>query len=86
MRTQALLNAATVESLLAAAVAAPSIHNTQPWRFRLDPDSQVLEVHSAPERTLPLTDPMHRAQYLSVGGRRSSTSGSPLFTWAGDQR
>ncbi|MEU5592835.1 nitroreductase family protein [Streptomyces sp. NPDC020298] len=67
MRTQALLDAATVESLLAAAVAAPSIHNTQPWRFRLDSGSQVLEVHSAPERTLPLTDPMHRAQYLSVG-------------------
>ncbi|GAA3791250.1 Acg family FMN-binding oxidoreductase [Streptomyces phyllanthi] len=67
MRTQALLDVATVESLLAAAVAAPSIHNTQPWRFRLNPDSQVLEVHSAPERTLPLTDPTHRAQYLSVG-------------------
>ncbi|WP_327318800.1 Acg family FMN-binding oxidoreductase [Streptomyces sp. NBC_01235] len=67
MRTQALLDAATAESLLAAAVAAPSIHNTQPWRFRLDRDSQMLEVHSAPERTLPLTDPTHRAQYLSVG-------------------
>ncbi|MFF7645245.1 Acg family FMN-binding oxidoreductase [Streptomyces canus] len=67
MRTRTLLDAATVESLLAAAVAAPSIHNTQPWRFRLDPDSQVLEVHSASERTLPLTDPVHRAQYLSVG-------------------
>ncbi|MFI6810175.1 hypothetical protein ACIBO6_35080 [Streptomyces luteogriseus] len=51
MRTLARLATATVESLLAAAVAAPSIHNTQPWRFRLDPGSQVLEVHSAPERT-----------------------------------
>ncbi|MFF3942960.1 Acg family FMN-binding oxidoreductase [Streptomyces phaeofaciens] len=67
MRTQAPLDAATLESLLAAAVAAPSIHNTQPWRFRFDPDSQVLEVRSAPERTLPLADPTHRAQYLSVG-------------------
>ena len=67
MRTQTPLDAATVTSLLTAAVAAPSIHNTQPWRFRLDPHSQVLEVHSAPERTLPLSDPTHRAQYLSVG-------------------
>ncbi|MGA5710447.1 Acg family FMN-binding oxidoreductase [Streptomyces cellulosae] len=67
MRTRAVLDAATIESLLAAAVAAPSIHNTQPWSFRLDPGNQVLEVHSAPERTLPLTDPTHRAQYLSVG-------------------
>ncbi|MDL2076205.1 nitroreductase family protein [Streptomyces sp. GXMU-J15] len=67
MRAQAVLDAATLESLLAAAVAAPSIHNTQPWRFRLDPDTQVLQVRSAPERTLPLADPVHRAQYLSVG-------------------
>ncbi|MFG2561834.1 Acg family FMN-binding oxidoreductase [Streptomyces sp. NPDC048496] len=65
-RTRAL-DSATVESLLAAAVAAPSIHNTQPWRFHVDPDSQVLEVRSAPERRLPLTDPTHRAQHLSVG-------------------
>lgn len=67
MRTQVQPDAATVESLLAAAVAAPSIHNTQPWRFRLDPESQALEVHAAPTRTLPLADPVHRAQYLSVG-------------------
>ncbi|MER6415334.1 Acg family FMN-binding oxidoreductase [Streptomyces humidus] len=67
MSTRTRLDAATVESLLAAAVAAPSIHNTQPWRFRPDPDRRLLEVHSAPERTLPLTDPTHRAQYLSVG-------------------
>ncbi|PWI12915.1 hypothetical protein DI272_01195 [Streptomyces sp. Act143] len=67
MRTQAPLDAVTVETLLAAAVAAPSIHNTQPWHFRLDPGGQVLEVHAVPERTLPLADPTHRAQYLSVG-------------------
>ncbi|MDN3026161.1 nitroreductase family protein [Streptomyces sp. S.PB5] len=67
MRTRAPLDALTVETLLAAAVAAPSIHNTQPWHFRLDSGSQVLEIHAAPERTLPLTDPTHRAQYLSVG-------------------
>jgi hypothetical protein len=67
MRSIQALEPDTVEALLTAAGSAPSIHNTQPWRFRLDPNSQVLEVHSAPERTLPLTDPMHRAQYLSVG-------------------
>jgi nitroreductase len=67
MRSIQALQPDTVESLLTAAGAAPSIHNTQPWRFHLDRDSQVLEVHSAPERTLPQTDPTHRAQYLSVG-------------------
>lgn len=67
MRTRDVRDAATLESLLAAAVAAPSIHNTQPWRFGLDVHHQVLEVRSAPQRTLPLADPLHRAQYLSVG-------------------
>jgi nitroreductase len=61
------LDSATVESLLAAAVAAPSIHNTQPWRFHVDARDRLLEVHAVPERTLPLTDPTHRAGHLSVG-------------------
>lgn len=67
MHTPTPLDAATVESLLAAAVAAPSIHNTQPWQFRLDPDSRSIEVHVDRERVLPRTDPQRRAQYLSVG-------------------
>lgn len=29
------LDAFTLEKRASAAVAAPSIHNTQPWRFRL---------------------------------------------------
>ncbi|NUS15187.1 MAG: hypothetical protein HOY69_27950, partial [Streptomyces sp.] len=32
------LDAQTLEKCVAAAVAAPSFFNTQPWRFRLDPD------------------------------------------------
>ncbi|MFJ9863827.1 Acg family FMN-binding oxidoreductase [Streptomyces sp. NPDC101165] len=61
------LDAASLETLLAAAVAAPSIHNTQPWRFRVDPHDQSLEIRAVPERMLPLADPDSRAQYLSVG-------------------
>ncbi|UUU19017.1 Acg family FMN-binding oxidoreductase [Streptomyces sp. DSM 40750] len=61
------VDATAVRSLLAAAVAAPSIHNTQPWRFGLDPDSRSVEVWADRGRPLPMTDPDLRAQHLSVG-------------------
>ncbi|MGW7791553.1 Acg family FMN-binding oxidoreductase [Streptomyces tricolor] len=52
---------------MAAAVAAPSIHNTQPWRFGLRADTGSLEVRVDSRRALPQTDPDRRAQHLSVG-------------------
>ncbi|WP_406840431.1 Acg family FMN-binding oxidoreductase [Streptomyces sp. AHU1] len=61
------VDAATVRTLLAAAVAAPSIHNTQPWRFGLDPDTGVIQVRLDRARRLPKADPRLRAQHLSVG-------------------
>jgi hypothetical protein len=61
------VDATAVQALLAAAVAAPSIHNTQPWRFRLDPVARAIEVRADRERALPLADPYGRAGYLSVG-------------------
>ncbi|GGZ20476.1 Acg family FMN-binding oxidoreductase [Streptomyces poonensis] len=61
------VDATALQALLAAAVAAPSIHNTQPWRFGLDPDSRSIEVRADRRRRLPLADPDLRAQYLSVG-------------------
>jgi nitroreductase len=67
MQRQPVLDGATLETLVSAAVAAPSIHNTQPWRFRLDEPSRTVQVHAAPERGLPLADPLGRALHLSVG-------------------
>ncbi|MFF8193443.1 Acg family FMN-binding oxidoreductase [Streptomyces bobili] len=61
------VDAAAVEVLLAAAVAAPSIHNTQPWRFGLDPESRSIEVRVDRRRRLSVADPDLRAQHLSVG-------------------
>ncbi|WJV44758.1 Acg family FMN-binding oxidoreductase [Streptomyces flavofungini] len=61
------LDAATLEKLVSAAVAAPSVHNTQPWRFRLDPDTVTLEIHAAAERGLRHIDPFGRALHVSVG-------------------
>ncbi|MGW3248936.1 Acg family FMN-binding oxidoreductase [Streptomyces sp. NPDC001070] len=61
------LDGATLEKLVAAAVAAPSFHNSQPWRFRLDPDTSTLLVRAAGERGLREADPLGRALHLSVG-------------------
>src|SRR5690606_34017338 len=57
-----------VEALVAAVAAAtqaPSMHNTQPWRFRVSPEA--IEVHVDPERVLPVADPTWRAARLACG-------------------
>ncbi|MFG2680001.1 hypothetical protein [Streptomyces sp. NPDC048392] len=59
--------AAILKSCFSAAVAAPSIHNTQPWRFRLDSDTVTFQVCAAPERGMRQADPTGRALLLSVG-------------------
>jgi nitroreductase len=54
-----------VRMLIGAAGAAPSIHNTQPWRFRVTGD--LIEVHGDPGRMLWVADPQGRALHLSCG-------------------
>ncbi|MFD0274633.1 Acg family FMN-binding oxidoreductase [Kitasatospora sp. NPDC127111] len=61
------LDAAALEQLISAAVAAPSIHNTQPWHYRLLPETSTLEVRAVRGRSLPTTDPQGRALHISVG-------------------
>ncbi|WP_107486549.1 nitroreductase family protein [Streptomyces sp. 13-12-16] len=60
-------DAPALERLIAAAVAAPSLHNTQPWRFRLDADTRTVRIDAAADRVLRHTDPVGRAVHLSVG-------------------
>jgi nitroreductase len=60
-------DAETLQACVAAAVAAPSLFNTQPWRFRLDPDDMAFEVRADAERSLRYADPTGRALHLSVG-------------------
>lgn len=52
-------------ALVAAAIQAPSVHNTQPWRFVAREDR--LEVWADPARRLPILDPSGRALHLSCG-------------------
>ena len=51
--------------VVAAATRAPSIHNTQPWRFVAR--GEALEVHLDRERALPVLDPSGRQQIISCG-------------------
>jgi len=56
---QALLKAAE------AARSAPSVHNTQPWRWVVRP--QALELHAVTERQLPFQDPDGHMLLISCG-------------------
>jgi len=56
-----------VSELLAAATAAPSMHNTQPWRFQVRPAASTIELRADPERMLPVGDPHGRAVHIACG-------------------
>lgn len=59
------LSATDVNGALHAASLAPSVHNSQPWRFRILPDQ--IELHADLARRLPATDPEDRELRLSCG-------------------
>lgn len=54
-----------VTQVLAAAVAVPSLHNSQPWRFALSP--AAIELYADPPHGLQLGDPDHQAVHLACG-------------------
>jgi nitroreductase len=58
-------DAATVRTALTLASRAPSVHNTQPWRWRVDATS--LHLFADADRQLPNTDPDGRDLVLSCG-------------------
>jgi nitroreductase len=53
------------DAMLRAAVAAPSIHNTQPWRLRFV--GATVEVYRDRARELPAEDPSRRMLFVSLG-------------------
>jgi nitroreductase len=55
----------TVRAALSLAIRAPSVHNSQPWRWRVGPHS--LHLYGDPDRHLPTIDPDRRDLMLSCG-------------------
>ncbi|MEU1285942.1 hypothetical protein [Kitasatospora sp. NPDC005856] len=62
-----MLSAADLHLLAAAGGAAPSMHNSQPWRFVPTPDGRGLAVHADAGRSVPLADPVGAAVHVAVG-------------------
>jgi hypothetical protein len=58
-------DAGTLEKVLTLAIRAPSIHNTQPWRWRVNAAS--LDLYSEPDMQLHSTDPDGRDLIVSCG-------------------
>ncbi|MEV8438708.1 nitroreductase family protein [Actinosynnema sp. NPDC051121] len=55
----------TIAAAVALACRAPSVHNTQPWRWRVGDRS--LHLYADPSRQLPATDPRGADLLLSCG-------------------
>lgn len=60
-----MLTAAQSRDVIATATAAPSVHNSQPWLFTVEP--HVLTVLADPRRALHRQDPDGRELLLSCG-------------------
>ena len=59
----------TAELIIAVerALRAPSVHNTQPWRWRVDAEADAVQLHADWTRHLVATDPDRRDLVLSCG-------------------
>jgi hypothetical protein len=61
----AVLTDDEVDVLLTAAAHAPSMYNTQPWRFEVH--GPVIDVLADEERSLPIADPSGRGARIAIG-------------------
>ncbi|GAA1521362.1 Acg family FMN-binding oxidoreductase [Kribbella lupini] len=74
-----------IDTLLSAAVAAPSMHNTQPWRFEVE--GHVVDVFIDGSRALLAEDPTGRAMRIATGAAifnlRCAAAWMGFSTWFG---
>lgn len=65
------MNTVDLRTIVEAAVRAPSVHNTQPWRFAGHADDQGsldgIDVYADRERALAVIDPFGRELHISCG-------------------
>ena len=64
-RSPSILAPAEMATVVSTAARAPSVHNTQPWRFRTVGD--LIELHADPDRILTQIDPAGRELMISCG-------------------
>jgi hypothetical protein len=64
-RHASVLTDEEVREVVELAALAPSVHNTQPWRFTWD--GRSLELYDDASRALPVLDPNGRERVLSCG-------------------
>lgn len=71
--------------LIEAADRAPSSHNTQPWRWVVDPGGPSLDLYADRSRALPHNDPEGRELTISCGAAlfalRVAAAHAGLGTW-----
>jgi hypothetical protein len=63
--TSRTTNGLDLAACVSAATLAPSLHNSQPWRFRIG--AHGIDVYADPQRQLDVLDPAGRELLISVG-------------------
>lgn len=81
-RSPTRVPATVLLSAVRAAGRAPSVHNTQPWRWVVRPDA--LELYAVRQRQLNVSDPVGRLLMVSCGAAlhhaRTALAAAGLFT------
>lgn len=56
-----------ISELASAAMMAPSVHYTQPWRIQVNPQRQTIGLHANPDGQVEDSDPTGRIVHLACG-------------------